>query len=229
MQTLTNSYEKIAFTKKQTPASGALKTIRGQHKGLPMWAQRLSALSAMILLSPVYLATMLLILLESKGGCFFAQDRIGKYGRHFKMYKFRSMYVKSDPRYQEPSAEDSDRDGICQKFKRDPRITAVGQFIRKYSIDELPQLWNVVCGDMALIGPRPALSSEVQQYPKEALERLYGLPGLSGLWQVSGRADTDFDTQVNLDVTYLNRQSGWLDIKIIFATIPCVLFAKGAY
>lgn len=215
--------------KKQYSTKRASQVTDGQHKGLPMWFQRSLALVAMVLLAPIYLSTMLLIMLESKGGCFFGQDRIGKYGRHFKMYKFRSMYLKSDARYKEPSADDSDRDGICQKFKHDPRITTVGQFIRKYSIDELPQLWNVVRGDMALIGPRPALSCEVEQYPKSALTRLHGLPGLSGLWQVSGRADTDFDTQVELDVTYLNKQSEWLDIKIMLATIPCVLFAKGAY
>lgn len=201
----------------------------GRHRGLPVIVQRLAALSIMLLLSPVILATMIFIKLESPGNCFFSQNRVGKYGRTFRMYKFRSMYLKTDSRYKEPSLGSSDRDGVCLKFKKDPRITRVGQFIRKYSIDELPQLWNVVCGDMVLIGPRPALTSEVEQYSTKALVRLNGLPGLSGLWQVSGRADTDFETQVSLDTEYLHSQSIWLDIKIAFATVPSVLFAKGAY
>ena len=201
----------------------------GRHRGLPVVIQRFAAFFILLALSPVIVVTMLLIRLESPGKCFFSQNRVGKYGRTFRMYKFRSMYLKTDSRYKEPSIENSDRDGVCLKFKQDPRISKVGQFIHKYSIDELPQLWNVVRGDMVLIGPRPALISEVEQYSNHALARLNGLPGLSGLWQVSGRADTDFETQVNLDRQYLDYQSVWLDLKIAIATVPSVLFAKGAY
>lgn len=201
----------------------------GKHQGLPFQLQRIIALLAVIALLPLFLLTMLCIRLESKGNCFYSQVRVGKYGRHFKMYKFRSMYIKTDKNYKEPTASSSDRQGVCLKFKHDPRITTVGQFIRKYSIDELPQLLNVVLGDMVLIGPRPALVSEVNQYSNEAYDRLNGFPGLSGLWQVSGRADTDFETQVKLDTQYLEKQTMALDIKIILATIPSVLFAKGAY
>lgn len=201
----------------------------GRHRGLPVVIQRFVAFFILLALSPVIVVTMLMIRLESPGKCFFSQNRVGKYGRTFRMYKFRSMYLKTDSRYKEPSIENSDRDGVCLKFKQDPRISKVGQFIRKYSIDELPQLWNVVRGDMVLIGPRPALISEVEQYSNHALARLNGLPGLSGLWQVSGRADTDFETQVNLDRQYLDYQSVWLDLKIAIATVPSVLFAKGAY
>jgi lipopolysaccharide/colanic/teichoic acid biosynthesis glycosyltransferase len=201
----------------------------GQHRGIPMIVQRLIALLALFALSPVLIMTMLIIRLESRGSCFFSQDRIGKYGRHFKMYKFRSMYIKTDPNYREPDPSQSDRDGVCKKDKNDPRITKMGSFIRKFSIDELPQLINIVLGDMALIGPRPALSAEVDEYQYSALGRLNGIPGLSGLWQVSGRADTDFETQVDLDNSYLQQQSILLDIKIMLATFPCVLNAKGAY
>ena len=201
----------------------------GKHRGIPMVMQRFAALLALISLSPFLLITMLLIRLESRGNCFFSQDRIGKYGRHFKMYKFRSMYLKTDPNYREPDPSQSDRDGVCKKYKNDPRITRMGGFIRKFSIDELPQLINIVMGDMALIGPRPALSIEVDEYQYSALRRLNGIPGLSGLWQVSGRADTDFETQVELDNKYLQQQSILLDIKIMLATFPCVLSAKGAY
>lgn len=203
--------------------------LSGEHKGVPILIQRGAAMLALLILSPVFLTTMLLIVLESRGGCFFSQDRIGRYGRHFKMYKFRSMYLKVDPKYREPDPSDSDRDGVCKKYKKDPRTTKVGAFIRKFSIDELPQLLNIAFGDMTLIGPRPALSIEVDEYPSDALSRLNGMPGLSGLWQVSGRADTDFATQVALDNEYLKKQSAWLDVKILLATVPCVISAKGAY
>jgi lipopolysaccharide/colanic/teichoic acid biosynthesis glycosyltransferase len=201
----------------------------GKHRGIPMLMQRLIALLALIVLSPLLLIFMLLIHCESKGNCFFSQVRVGKYGRHFNMYKFRSMYIPSDPKYKMPKAEDSDRGGVCQKYKKDPRITQIGGFIRKYSIDELPQLINIVKGDMALIGPRPGLSTEVDAYSSSEFGRVNGIPGISGLWQVSGRADTDFDTQVKLDKEYLKTQSIWLDLKIVLATFPCVISAKGAY
>jgi lipopolysaccharide/colanic/teichoic acid biosynthesis glycosyltransferase len=205
------------------------RQMTGTHNGIPMFIQRSVAFVALVMLSPLLLIAMLLIRLESSGSCFFSQDRIGKYGRHFKMYKFRSMYLKTDARYSEPDPSTSDRDGICKKYKNDPRISIVGAFIRKFSIDELPQLINIVKGDMALIGPRPALATEVNAYPTSALCRLNGMPGLSGLWQVSGRADTDFDTQVALDDRYLQGQSIVFDIKILLATLPCVIGARGAY
>lgn len=217
----TNSTEQFLTSEK--------RQMTGAHKGIPMFIQRSLAFVALAILSPLLLITMVLIRLESKGSCFFSQDRIGKYGRHFKMYKFRSMYLKTDSRYSEPDPSTSDRDGICKKYKNDPRISVVGAFIRKFSIDELPQLINIVKGDMALIGPRPALATEVNAYPTSALCRLNGMPGLSGLWQVSGRADTDFDTQVALDDRYLQGQSIGFDIKILLATLPCVIGARGAY
>ena len=201
----------------------------GKHRGIPMLIQRLLALVALIILSPILLIGMLLIRVESNGNCFFSQDRIGKFGRHFRMYKFRSMYLKTDPLYQEPDVTKNDRDGVCKKYKIDPRITKVGGFIRKYSIDELPQLFNIVNGDMALIGPRPGLPIEVDAYPTSALSRLNGIPGLSGLWQVTGRANTDFQTQVELDLHYLNHQSIRLDVYILLATVPTVITANGAY
>lgn len=203
--------------------------VTGKHNGIPMYLQRSVAFIGLVLLSPFLLMAMLLIRIESRGSCFFSQDRIGKYGRHFKMYKFRSMYLKTDYRYAEPDPNTSDRDGICKKYKNDPRISVVGAFIRKFSIDELPQLINIIKGEMALIGPRPALALEVNAYPTSALCRLNGMPGLSGLWQVSGRADTDFDTQVALDDRYLQKQTIGYDIRILLATLPCVIGARGAY
>jgi exopolysaccharide production protein ExoY len=201
----------------------------GKHRGIPMLIQRFFALVALIILFPILLITVFLIRIESKGNCFFSQDRIGKFGRHFRIYKFRSMYLETDPLYQKPDRTKNDRSGVCKKYKIDPRTTRVGRFIRKYSIDELPQLFNIVTGDMALIGPRPGLSIEVDAYPTSAFSRLNGIPGLSGLWQVSGRANTDFKTQVELDQRYLNEQSIWLDVYILLVTIPTVINANGAY
>ena len=203
--------------------------LLGKHRGIPMSIQRFVAFVAILILSPILLISMFLICIESKGSCLFSQDRIGKFGRHFRMYKFRSMYLKTDPLYQEPDLTTNDRDGVCKKYKIDPRTTKVGRFIRKYSIDELPQLFNILAGDMALIGPRPGLSIEVDAYPTSALSRLNGIPGLTGLWQVTGRANTDFQTQVELDQRYLNQQSIWLDIYILWVTVPTVITANGAY
>ena len=145
------------------------------------------------------------------------------------MYKFRSMYMPDDPRYVDPAQLISDRDGVCNKFKKDPRITCVGRIIRKLSIDELPQLLNVLKGEMVLIGPRPALPQETDAYDWYMLERLNTKSGLTGLWQVSGRADTSFQEQIDLDLRYVRERSWLLDLKIMLATIPAVVTGKGAY
>ena len=200
-----------------------------KNVGMPFYIQRGLALMALICLSPILGLTALLIALESRGGVIFKQRRVGQHGRQFEFIKFRSMRTPTDPKYREPRAEDSDRQGVCAKYLKDPRITTIGQFIRKFSIDELPQLWNVVKGDMALVGPRPALVSEVEAYEQTDLDRLNAMPGLTGLWQVSGRADTTFIEQVKLDLEYIERQSGWYDLLILFKTIPAVLTARGAY
>ena len=199
------------------------------HKGLPPWFQKAAALAGLIVLSPLLLVVAALIRFESRGDIVFSQVRVGELGRQFKCYKLRSMYIKTDPKFQEPQASDSDRNGVCKKYFNDPRITKVGRIIRKLSIDELPQLWNVVKGDMVLIGPRPHLVSEYEQYDSNILPRLFAKPGMTGLWQVNGRADTDFDEQLELDKTYIREQSIMNDIKILAATVPAVLGAKGAY
>jgi lipopolysaccharide/colanic/teichoic acid biosynthesis glycosyltransferase len=172
---------------------------------------------------------LILIKAESSGSALFSQTRVGENGRHFKMYKFRSMYLKTDPNYHEPDPTQSSREGVCKKYINDPRITKIGQSIRKYSIDEIPQLFNIVRGDMCLVGPRPALSIETYEYDNNVQARLFTKPGLTGLWQVSGRADTNFEEQLQLDKTYIKQQSFLMDCKIIVLTIPAVLSAKGAY
>ncbi|WP_462155291.1 sugar transferase [Pseudoalteromonas piscicida] len=201
----------------------------GLHHGLPVMLQRLFAGIGLLLISPLLMLVMMLIKIESKGPCVYKQVRVGKLGRRFTMYKFRSMYTADDPKFSAPDPSESNREGVCAKFRNDPRITTVGRFIRKYSIDELPQLFNVICGDMLLIGPRPALEKEVNAYQVNELGRLNCEQGLTGLWQVTGRADTTFQQQVMLDKLYIENQSFTQDIKIILKTVPCVLGARGAY
>jgi len=197
--------------------------------GLTPMFQRVCALLGLIVISPLFVIIAFVIRIESPGNPFFCQTRVGLNGRRFNFYKFRSMRERCDPKYVDISSLKSDRDGVCNKFFDDPRVTLIGRFIRKYSIDELPQLINVVKGDMLLIGPRPALTQETNQYSMGARQRLQTLPGLTGLWQVSGRADTTFEEQLLLDIRYVREQSWLQDIKILLATIPVVLLGKGAY
>lgn len=186
------------------------------------------AVIAIILTSPIMLMTALLIKLESPGPVIFKQVRVGKDGEHFYCYKFRSMYVDAEQRLRELQAK-NEADGPVFKMKRDPRVTRVGRVIRKLSIDELPQLFNVLKGEMSLVGPRPALPSEVAKYTYEQIGRLHAIPGITGLQQVSGRSDLDFKRWVELDLQYIAEQSIWKDIEILLRTIPAVLLGRGAY
>ena len=187
-----------------------------------------SSLCAMVVLSPVFLATAIAIKCEDpKGPVVFSQDRVGKDGKIFRMYKFRSMYVDAEERLKELQ-DLNEADGPVFKIKNDPRITKVGHFIRKYSIDELMQLVNVFKGDMSVVGPRPALPNEVVQYDDLAKQRLAVKPGLSCYWQVSGRSNLSFEEWMQLDVKYINEMSVWTDIKIIALTVPAVLKGEGA-
>ncbi len=196
---------------------------------IPGGVQRFGALILLLALSPIMLLSYLAICAESRGPAIYTQTRVGLLGRRFRIYKFRSMYRPDDPRYVDTSNLASDREGVCKKLFKDPRITRVGKVIRKLSIDELPQLVNVLLGDMVLIGPRPALPEEVDEYSLRQFKRLDACPGLTGLWQVSGRADTSFEEQMNLDLRYVEERSLLLDLRILFATVPAVLSGKGAY
>lgn len=186
------------------------------------------ALVALLILGPIAAAICLLITLEDRGSPFFKQTRIGQDGKPFKIWKFRSMYSDAEARKAELSAL-NERDSVCFKMKKDPRVTKVGKFIRRASIDELPQIMNVLTGEMSIVGPRPALPNEVISYGDKERKRLHGKPGITCTWQVSGRADIPFDQQVDLDVAYLEKKSIWQDIKLIFRTIPAVITGKGAY
>ncbi|MBL4683952.1 MAG: sugar transferase [Nannocystaceae bacterium] len=186
-----------------------------------------AGLFGLMLIAPILLFTALAIRLESKGPVLFKQARAGRHGRRFTMYKFRSMVIDAEAKKKE-LMHLNEMDGPVFKIKHDPRITKVGRLIRKTSIDELPQLFNVLFGDMSLVGPRPPLPSEVQQYEPWQRRRLSVKPGITGLWQVSGRNNIDFDEWMELDLTYIDTWSLWLDIKILLKTIPVVLFQKGS-
>jgi len=166
--------------------------------------------------------------LTSRGPAFFRQRRIGVDGREFTMWKLRSMYVDAEERKAALLIR-SDRDGLMFKMHDDPRITRVGKLLRRYSVDELPQLWNVVRGDMSLVGPRPPLPQEVDAYHDAVYRRLRVRPGLTGLWQVSGRADLSWDESVRLDLRYVDNWSVAMDLMILWKTGRAVFGGSGAY
>ncbi|MBO6383970.1 sugar transferase [Enterococcus casseliflavus] len=187
------------------------------------------SLLGLIVLSPLFIIIGYMIKKEdSSGPVFFSQDRVGKDGKLFKMYKFRSMCVDAEERLA-LLLEHNEVEGAMFKMKDDPRVTKIGKFIRKTSIDELPQLWNVLKGDMSLVGPRPPLEREVDIYKEYDLQRLYIKPGCTGLWQVSGRNDLSFDEMVFLDLSYIKKESFVYDLKIIFKTVIIILRPNGAY
>ncbi len=175
------------------------------------------SLAGLLLLSPVLIIVSILIKLESYGPIIFSQDRIGYKGQKFKMYKFRSMVVNAEE-LKKKLAERNEMSGPMFKMKNDPRVTKVGKFIRKTSIDELPQLINILKGEMSLVGPRPSLPKEVKEFEPWMMERLEVKPGLTCYWQVSGRNDIDFEDWMKLDIKYVRERSFWLDMKLIFKT-----------
>lgn len=184
---------------------------------------------ALLLLSPLFLLVTLLIKLEDRGPVFLAQKRVGLHGSEFEMYKFRSMIVNAEAKLKDLLAQNQHADGVTFKIKDDPRITRVGRWLRKFSIDEFPQFWNVLRGDMSIVGPRPCLPREVEHYTLAQRRRLEVTPGLTCLWQIGGRAEIDFSGQVQLDVQYIESQSFWGDLVILAKTVPAVLLSKGAY
>lgn len=173
----------------------------------------------LVILSPLLLIIAICIKVnDPKGSILYSQVRLGKKQRKFRMYKFRSMYVDADERLKD-LLKYNEVDGAMFKMKDDPRVTSVGRVIRKYSIDELPQLWNVFKGDMALVGPRPSLEREVEQYSDYDMQRLLVKPGCTGLWQVGDRNAVGFDDMVQLDIKYIRSIGVWQDIIIMFKTV----------
>lgn len=183
----------------------------------------------LIVLLPIFALIALVIRVDSPGPILFRQTRIGKWAAPFQMYKFRSMYIDAEARKAALAGGNEMKGGVTFKMKHDTRITRVGGYIRRASIDELPQLWNVLKGDMSLVGPRPPVPGEVSQYTLSDRRRLEVKPGITCIWQVSGRADIPFEQQVELDSAYIESQSVWMDIKLLLKTIPAVLLGRGAY
>lgn len=211
------------------------------------------ALFALLLIWPLMLAIMICVKLDSSGSAFFAQKRVGVQRRrvngkvywaqvYFTCYKFRSMRIDADQNLHRKFVEayiagddarmasvQPDKKGKTKyKLNGDPRVTRVGNFLRKTSLDELPQLWNVITGDLSLVGPRPAIPYEVEKYSEHHLQRLHAYQGMTGLWQVKGRGDLGFNEMVELDIEYTQCQSFWMDMKILLGTVPAVLLNRGA-
>jgi exopolysaccharide biosynthesis polyprenyl glycosylphosphotransferase len=203
--------------------------VTGGARALKRLIDIAGAIFLMIVLSPIFALIGLLIRLDSPGSVLFKQTRIGKWEIPFQMYKFRSMYIDAEARKVALAKQNEMEGGVIFKMKHDPRITRVGRYIRRASIDELPQLWNVLRGDMSLVGPRPPVPSEVSQYTLSDRRRLEAKPGITCVWQVSGRSEIPFEQQVELDFAYIESQSVWMDIKLLLKTIPAVLFGRGAY
>jgi lipopolysaccharide/colanic/teichoic acid biosynthesis glycosyltransferase len=183
---------------------------------------------ALVLLAPLFVLVAVLIKLEDDGPVFFVQRRVGKWGREFKMYKFRSMWANAEQKLGAVLHNNRHTTGVTFKIKDDPRITGIGRWLRKFSIDEFPQFYNVLIGDMSLVGPRPPLPREVALYSPADRRRLEATPGLTCFWQIGGRAEIDFPEQVQLDVQCIESQTFWLDLKILVKTVPAVLLGRGA-
>jgi lipopolysaccharide/colanic/teichoic acid biosynthesis glycosyltransferase len=216
-----------------------LRTHLAQQKLRAFWLMRgdaflkrafdiLVSLTLLIALSPLLAVIGLAVWIEDGGPILFAQTRVGQFGRLFKMYKIRSMCPDADERLKELLARNQQKEGVTFKLKDDPRMTRAGKWLRKFSFDELPQLYNVLIGDMSLVGPRPPVPREVALYRLADRRRLAARPGITCIWQISGRSEIDFSGQVGLDVGYIETQSFWNDLKILVMTVPAVLSGKGA-
>ena len=202
--------------------SGARRVVKGLF-------DRFTALAVLTVLSPILLTIALAVRLTSSGPAFFRQTRVGVRGERFTMWKFRSMHTDAEGRLAAVRELNENADGLLFKIRDDPRVTKVGKFIRRYSLDELPQLFNVLKGDMSLVGPRPPLPSEVELYPDDVRRRLLVKPGVTGLWQVSGRSDLTWEESVRLDLRYVENWSLVYDFSILWQTAFAVLRGSGAY
>ena len=204
----------------------------GRQDGLIRAVDLLIATAAFIFFAPLFVLVALLVKVEDGGPVFFAQERIGRGGKLFRCLKFRTMATDADVQLRELLARDPvarrewDRD---HKLKDDPRITRVGRFLRESSLDELPQLLNIIKGEMSLVGPRPIVPAEAPRYGRHIKRYCAVRPGLTGLWQVSGRNDVSYRERVVMDVAYVRGRCLWLDLKIIARTVPAVLLRRGSY
>jgi len=202
--------------------------LRGATRVAKEVFDRVAATAGLIMIAPVLLTIAALIRFGDRGPAMFRQVRVGKDGREFEIYKFRTMYTDAEARLADV-AHLNEGDGALFKMRDDPRVTPVGKWLRRFSLDELPQLINVVLGDMSLVGPRPPLPSEVAQYPADMRRRLVVKPGMTGLWQVSGRADLSWEESIRLDLRYVENWSLTMDLVILARTVTAVLRLSGAY
>ncbi|WP_175324689.1 sugar transferase [Frankia sp. Cppng1_Ct_nod] len=203
--------------------------LTGARRVLKALFDRLLALGAILVFAPVLIALAVAVRLTSRGPAIFKQMRVGRGGETFQMYKFRSMYTDAETRLDELRAANERSEGLLFKIRDDPRVTPVGRFLRKWSLDELPQLFNVLNGSMSLVGPRPPLPSEVAKYEGDVHRRLMVKPGLTGLWQISGRSDLEWDESVRLDLRYVENWSLAMDFVILWRTMFAVIRREGAY
>lgn len=190
-----------------------------------------------LFLSPVYLLIALIIKLDSKGPIFYVTKRLGKDKRHITIYKFRTMYIDADKRLEtllQKNPEMKEEWEVFQKLREDPRCTPIGKFLRKTSLDELPQFFNVICGSLSVVGPRPHYIFELEDNNSSPLQKhadkiLSVKPGITGLWQISGRSRLSYEERVELDCLYVERQAFLFDLILILKTVPSILFSKGAF
>lgn len=228
MDSLTRDVERI-FRKNSIMAYGDIYAEKSLfYKAAKRLFDIMASSVALAVLSPVFLVTAAAILLEDGGPVLFVQPRAGKDMKAFSMYKFRSMYKGADKKFAEMMKK-NEQSGHAFKIKDDPRITRVGRFIRKYSIDELPQLLNILKGDMSIVGPRPILTFQMEACNAYEKQRLLVKPGLTCYWQVSGRADIKWEEWVELDLKYIEDMGILTDIKMIWKTIPVIFYGDGAY
>ena len=205
-------------------------TLNSYEQLLKRLMDIIGGVAGCILSAPIMLVTAIAIKLDSPGPVLFKQVRVGQNGRNFKIYKFRSMYIDAEARKKELMSQNEIEGGVMFKMKDDPRITRVGKVIRKLSIDELPQFFNVVQGTMSLVGTRPPTLDEVEKYKRNQWRRISIKPGITGMWQVSGRSRVqNFDDIVEMDVEYIDNWSLWLDVKIILKTVLVLLRHNDAY
>jgi exopolysaccharide biosynthesis polyprenyl glycosylphosphotransferase len=202
--------------------------MRGLRRGLRSLLDRAAGMALLLAVLPLMVLLAVAVKLSSPGPVLFRQTRVGVNGRPFPMVKFRSMVVDAEQRLAD-LLDDNEGNGMLFKLHHDPRVTRIGRVLRRYSLDELPQLWNVVCGDMSLVGPRPPLPDEVERYTDDARRRLRVKPGMTGLWQVSGRSDLSWEESLRLDLYYVDNSSFMLDVTILWRTIHAVFGRGGAY
>lgn len=186
------------------------------------------SIAFLIVFSPLYLVLALLVKFEDRGPVLFGQTRVGRFGKELRMHKFRSMRLNAEAEFEKLLAQNQHSEGVTFKMKNDPRITRVGRWLRRFSLDELPQFYDVLKGDMSLVGPRPPTPREVLHYSSADRRRLAVKPGLTCFWQVGGRSNIDFSGQVKLDVQYIETAGFWVDIKILIRTVRAVVGGNGA-